>query len=355
MADHQHNNPQNHEVNDDDDENAYEENEGSLNEDEDDALEENDGSSNEDEDEENEDELEDGTTIQNERIDEQQNTRASDNQKGTDSFVEASLPNRHLKSNILLVSGSSGRGKRAEMAREYLLEDLKVVERFSALATQLQETISMRPKKAKAQQSIPEGEVAPLGAKVQGGIAECESWKAQLAEICSAACQSGGSRFSHLLYARLVLVNHEIQSSTGRAQVSKDTAVSYSRHINFSTPLQGPRTKIQSLPAIAAIGLKSFFLTLRSLVKERHELLGEVCRAVCTTLEGLPSLSLVDEDREVLDGLQGVLEELVQNHLETQNGELALRATFFLGSLTRRGRKCAQFSFAVSPEPRTQS
>ena len=108
MADHQHNNPQNHEVEDDDDENAYEENEGSLNEDEDDAFEENDGSSNEDEDDEDEDEedeLEDGTTTQIEdngedcsveeldmkemrssRIDKQQNTRASDNQKGTDSF-----------------------------------------------------------------------------------------------------------------------------------------------------------------------------------------------------------------------------------------------------------------------------
>lgn len=67
---------------------------------------------------------------------------------------------------------------------------------------------------------------------------------------------------------------------------AQDTAVSYSRHINFSTPLQGPRTKIQSIPAIVAIGLQSFFVTLRSLVKGRHELLGEVCRAVCTTLEG---------------------------------------------------------------------
>lgn len=108
------------------------------------------------------------------------------------------------------MSGGSGRGKRAEMAREFLLEDIKVVKRFTALATQTQPVVSMHPTKAKAQQSIPDGEGAPLGAKVQGGIAECGSWKAQLVAKCSAACQSGGSRFSHLLYARLVLVNHEI-------------------------------------------------------------------------------------------------------------------------------------------------
>jgi hypothetical protein len=154
----------------------------------------------------------------------------------------------------------------------------------------------------------------------------------------------GASRFSLLLHARLAVVSRNMgggatqQRANGslaellKGQEWADSVPGRDSRRACATRLRN-RSHVQELPAVAAIGLKSFFLTLRSLAKERHELLGEVCRAVCTTLEGLPALSLVGQDGQILDALEGVLEQLVQEHRDVQEGELALQAHFFLALL----------------------
>ena len=167
------------------------------------------------------------------------------------------------------------------------------------------------------------------------------AWKTRLARDASNACQMGMSRFSLLLHARLAVVTRDIRGGAleQRAKGSLAELLKVQEAADLVAGLDGrsacpkKQAQVQELPAVAAIGLKSFFLTLRSLVKERHELLGEVCRAVCTTLEGLPTLSLVGQDGEILDALEGVLEELVQDHRDVAEGELALQAHFFLALL----------------------
>eukprot|EP00960_Hanusia_phi_P049111 759364-Hanusia_phi.AAC.9 len=153
--------------------------------------------------------------------------------------------------------------------------------------------------------------------------ANTREWMGKLARDAIDRSSIAAPRASMLLNVRIALQLFELH----RAE-----------RLNSSTCEQGegvfahPLRKRAELPVMVRVGLKTVFLTLQALARERHELLSQVCDSLCEILDGLPPLSLMGEDEEALRPLAETLAEVASGDFSLREREKALRAHFHIST-----------------------